>query len=170
MGNYFKNMPSGYTANYFFEFRGGYVTFRELGSTPDAESRTILLAKPIPDLRNRILIDLFGKTDLQQLRLKDLTLPVNPGRVLTKAKLKSLAKKYFSIPSKFLKHYPQVVLTEEEKESVESKQKKRTMRTFANAGRHGPVEKKRRVGRPCKPVQIVPGIQSITKFFRSSKD
>ena len=163
-------MPGGYTANYFFEFRGGYVTFRELGSTPDAESKTILLAKPIPDLRERILIDLFGKTDLQQLRLQDLTLPVNPGRELTKAKLKSLAKKYFSIPKRFLKYYPEVVLTEEEKKSVESKQKKRAIKRIAKGGRQTTVVKKRRVGRPRKPVEIVPGIQSITKFFRSSKD
>ena len=49
------------------------------------------------------------------LEMFNLTLLKHPGRVLPIAKLKSLAKKYFSIPVKYRTFYPQALKTEAKK-------------------------------------------------------
>ena len=38
--------------------------------------------------------------------MRDLTLAPNPGKKLSKKKLKNLSKKYFSIPAAFINYYP----------------------------------------------------------------
>ena len=38
--------------------------------------------------------------------MKDLTLATNPGKKLSMKKLKSLSKKYFSIPAAFINYFP----------------------------------------------------------------
>ena len=164
LNKYFKNLPSGYTANYFFEFSGGCVTYRKLGTTPSDEATTVRLDKPVAGLRKKLLLDLFGTSCLEKLLMADLTLPVAPGRALTKAKLISLSKKYFSIPDVFLKHYPKVP-NSIKKQAVITDSKKKSKRQ-AEPGSADSVLKKRRVGRPKKEVEIGTGFQSITRFFR----
>ena len=143
------------------------MTFRKLGTTSDEEAVTINLAKPIPALRNRILLDLFGKTDTAQVEMLDLTLPVHPGRVLKKKKLISLAKKYFSIPDKYLQFYP--ALTTKIRERLDKAARKKSLKRPVEKGSEKREGKKRRVGRPKKSVVPPKGIQSITKFFRVGK-
>ena len=101
LSKYFRDMPTGYTGNYFFEFSKGYCTFRRLATTPDAEAVSIQLTKKIPELRKQILEDLFMETNLMKVRMIDLRLPQHAGKSLSMKKIKSLGKKYFSIPDKY---------------------------------------------------------------------
>ena len=61
-----------------------------------------------PEVKNRIMLELFGTVDTSQIKMIDISLPKHAGNTLTKKKLSSLAKKYFSIPDQFLKFYPKV--------------------------------------------------------------
>ena len=97
--------------------------------------------------------------------MPDLTLTDHPGRALGAKKLKSLAKKYFSIPIKHRSFYPKVLIKEAKKMgSSESKKKsvKRKNESSANPSR----KVKRKVGRPKLLPPIGHGIQSIANFFR----
>ena len=87
LDKYFKDLPSGYTSFYFFEFTRGFVTFRHLATTPDSEARTIQLLDLTSVLKDELLIELFGKTAISDVKMTDLNLPVNPGRLLSETKL-----------------------------------------------------------------------------------
>ena len=106
LSKYFAKMPSGFTSYYFFEFTNGYVTYRRLANSPGEEALTHKLIDLTNGTRELILMDLFGTTDIDKIGFRDLTLPVHPGIDLKEAKLKSLSKKYFSIPKDFLDYYP----------------------------------------------------------------
>ena len=106
LNKYFKDLPGGYTKFYFFEFTKGYVTYRHLANTPDSGAISLQLIDLKPGVKEQLLVELFGKTDVQNLRMIDVTLPKNPGKVLSKAKVKSLAEKYFSIPECYRQYYP----------------------------------------------------------------
>ena len=97
LNKFFKNLPAGYTSNYFYEFERGFVTFRRLATCPDAEATSVRLIEASPDVKHRLLVSLFGNTDKSTLKMLDLTLPAHAGNTLAKTKVKSLAKKYFSI-------------------------------------------------------------------------
>ena len=143
------------------------MTYRYLGNTSDEDAITIKVTKQVPGLRNRILLDFFGKTDIAQVQMSDLTLPVHPGRVLKKLKLKSLAKKYFSIPDEYLPFYPAV--SAKIKASLLEAGLKKKLKRQVKKGGEVRESKKRRVGRPKKALVPVKGLQSITKFFRVGK-
>ena len=135
---------------------------RHLATTPDKDATTIHLAKSDDELRARILFDLFGKTNLSNLRFNDLTLPTHPGNALSEKKLSSLSEKYFSIPAKYLIYYPKseaIIAKVMNKGKTGIKQKRK---------RESDVSRKvkRRVGRPKKVPVKIPGLQSVTKFFR----
>ena len=106
LAKYFRKMPPGYTSNYFFEFSGGSVTMRRLTSTPDAEATTVILCDDPVRVRNLILIDLFGTSKVEDAKLCLIRLPKHEGVKLKKSKLKSLSKKYFSIPERARNYYP----------------------------------------------------------------
>ena len=106
LNKYFGNLPTRYTEFYFFEFSRGYVTYRHMATTDDKDAITVKLVDTVEGLRTRLLIDLFGKCDSSNLRFIDIKLPVHSGKKLRLTKLKSLAKKYFSIPAKYLPFYP----------------------------------------------------------------
>ena len=56
--------------------------------------------------KDKLMIEVFGKKSPSKVKMGDVTLPKNTGRLLSESKLKSLAEKYFSIPECFLKYYP----------------------------------------------------------------
>ena len=163
LDKYFGNLPNKYTGFYFFEFTRGYVTYRYLATTEDKDAITIKLDHSVDGLRSRILMDLFGKCDSSNLRFEDIKLPVHTGNKLSLDKLKSLSKKYFSIPAKYLDYYPKYVKPiKKGKIEQASKSKKRQLNSKPDAKR----KIKRSVGRPKKALVAVPGLQSVTKFFR----
>jgi len=105
-------MPSNYTCNYFFEIDKGIVSMRHLVSTLDnkAIQFPMLLPENIDYVRQAILFDLFGSgvksiNDVTSVDMVKL-LRVELKEQLTNKKLKSLSKKYFSIPPEVLSYYP----------------------------------------------------------------
>ena len=162
LNKFFKNLPSGYTFNYFFEFSKGVVSYRPIATSPDKDATTVRLVKLSPTLKDKIMVELFGKVDKNSIRMRDITLPSHPGRTLTKTKLESLSKKYFSIPKKYIKYYPQAVKIEPDEKSGENnvckKKRKRKSHSINKSA-------KRKVGRPKKVAQFN-GFETITKFFR----
>ena len=109
-------------------------------------------------------MDVFGTTTISDVKMKDLKLPLNPGRTLSKTKLESLSQKYFSIPKTFIKYYP--VYVPEVKKSKSKKKKSGSAKRKKNNNGVARV-KKRRVGRPKKEPMIPEGVRSITAYFRS---
>ena len=106
-------------------------------------------------------MELFGKTDLSSVDMLDLKLPVNPGRTLSKSKLKSLAEKYATIPECYINYYPK-------SESVPKRSVEQVIRRLKRK-RDEPANNpsiKRKVGRPKKVLQLPTGIRSITSSFR----
>ena len=165
MAKYFKKLPSGYTNSYFFEFNNGFCTFRRLASSPDSEAHTIQIYEYSEDLKSRVLEDFFGSCETGLPVMSDLTLEVNPGRSLGVNKLKSLSKKYFSIPKKYRSFYPKVIV-KEAKELANSESKKQSIKRKKESEATQSRKVKRKVGRPKLLPPIGHGIQSITSFFR----
>ena len=108
LDKFFKNLPARYTFNYFFEFSNGVVSYRPLANSPNHEATTVRLLNITPTTRAEIMMELFGSVDKTSQNMRNLSLPTHTGNALTKTKLKSLYKKYFSIPKKYLKYYPNV--------------------------------------------------------------
>ena len=167
LNKYFKHLPTGYTANFFYEFTKGYCTFRRLANTPNHEAVSIQLAKPIPELRKQILEDLFLQTDVMKVKMVNLSLPRHPGRPIAMKKLKSLGKKYFSTPEKYLKYYPS--LPDSIKELIAKEESKTSQKRHLSGDLSSSGQKKRRVSRPKKQAGMIPGLQSVTKCFRPVK-
>ena len=105
LDKYFKDLPTGYTSFYFFEFTKGFLTYRRLATSPDSGAVTVRLVDLSTGAKDKLLSELFGKNSTSKLQMADLTLPMNPGKILTDSKLKSLSEKYFSIPECNLKYY-----------------------------------------------------------------
>ena len=92
-----------------------------------------------------------------------MTLPKHPGKVLAQKKLQTLSK-YFSIPDKFLKFYPKCKL-QKQNVSSDTDKKKISIKRPGNPGTDNVMVKRRRVGRPPKPLEPITGVQFITKFL-----
>jgi hypothetical protein len=109
LAKYYRRMPDGYTANYFFEIDRGNVTMRHLVTTSEQEAvQFSLIANGDPlAIRDAFLVDLLGNEyDLAMATMKDIRLQHQPLLPMTMKKTKSLALKYFSIPSEYLSYYP----------------------------------------------------------------
>lgn len=112
LNKYFLNLPIGYISNYLFEFAEGVVTMRHIISTPDDQAVNFqMLRQPenIDIVRRALLQEIFGITSMEQISahtISSLCLPRHQGNQLTAKKIKSLQKKYFSIPKEFLSYYP----------------------------------------------------------------
>ena len=104
-------MPGGYTGNYMFEFDAGVCTYRQLATTPDAEAQQVSLLPagwPAERVRDLISSELFGSTDPKEWTMQNVTLPNAAPKEMTAKKLKSLAKKYCTIPVEYRPYYPDV--------------------------------------------------------------
>ena len=163
LNKFFKNLPARYTFNYFFEFSKGVVSYRPLANSPDHEVTTVRLLKMTPSTKAEIMMELFGSVDKSSHTMRRLNLPTHSGNALTKTKLKSLYKKYFSIPEKYLKYYPKVEHLKLELKSNKNNKEKPSKRKLASDNIN--KNAKRKVGRP-KKVASFHGLESITKFFR----
>ena len=163
LNKFFKNLPARYTFNYFFEFSIGVVSFRPLANSPDNEATTVRLLKITPSTKAEIMMELFGSVDKSTHTMRSLTLPTHNGNALTKTKLKSLYKKYFSIPEKYLKYYPKVDRLNLELKANKNNKEKPSKRKLAS-GKNS-KNARRKVGRP-KKVASFHGLESITRFFR----
>ena len=93
LDKYFKDLPGGYTHFYFFEFTAGFLTYRRLATTPDSEAITVQMIDLTEGTKDKLMIELFGKRSPSKVKMGDVTLPKNTGRLLSESKLKSLAEK-----------------------------------------------------------------------------
>ena len=173
LDKFFKDLPAGYTSFYFFEFTKGYLTYRHLATTADAEAITVKLCDYTAKLKEDLLFELFGRRSVNKLEMKDLTLPTNPGKTLSQTKLASLSEKYFSIPKKYLDYYPKYVKPPKKPKGLNKPKKRKGDAKILDCAKREDVSdknsasKKRRVGRPRNVVPIPEGIRSITSYFRS---
>ena len=167
LSKYFKRLPAGFTSNYFFEFCDGLVTYRHLITTPDAQAVTFRLVDDPVATRKLIINELFRVRLLKSAELVKMRLSPNPGIILKKSKLKSLSKKYMSIPKQFRSYYPSIEdLTDDEgseegKEIVPNKVKKRK---FKQKLAPGVPTKRRKPGRPMKCSAPVDTPSSLSYF------
>ncbi|CAM6075432.1 unnamed protein product [Sphagnum tenellum] len=150
---------------------------RHFVNTPDNEAVQfpMLLFENIDYVRQAILFDLFGSgiksiddvTSVDMVKLPRVELKEQ----LTNKKLKSLSKKYFSIPPKVLSYYPSV--PEGLSDSSEDEDVAAT-RSRSKSARIAPFKKvvwvdKPKVGRPRKNASgTVPGQSSLLSFFRKA--
>jgi hypothetical protein len=167
-------MPPNYTGNYFFEIDQGIVSMRHLVSTPDNEvvQFPMLLPENIDSVRQTILFDLFGSgvKSIDDVTSVDMAkLPrVELKEQLTNKKLKSLSKKYFSIPPEVLSYYPSVpegLSDSLEDEDVAATRSRSKSAHIAPSKKAVGVEKPK-VGRPWKNASgTVHGQSSLLSFF-----
>jgi len=167
-------MPPNYTGNYFFEINQGIVSMRHLISTPDNEAVQFLMLLPenIDFVRQVILFYLFGSgvKSIDDVTSVDMVkfLRVELKEQLTNKKLKSLSKKYFSIPPKVLSYYPSVPKglsdSSEDEDVAATRSRSKNVRVAPSKKAVG-VEKPK-VGRLRKNASgIVPGQSSLLSFF-----
>ena len=164
LAKYFKSLPSGYKANFFFEFSNGYVVYRRLASSPDEEALSHKMIDITDEIRSAILLDFFGVREVSKLALRHLTLPDNPGRKLKETKLKSVSKKYFSIPKMYLNYYPKY--KGNDKSDADQKSVVKNNRKRKRNSQNSVKKLKRKVGRPKKLPSPITGMKSLTKYFR----
>jgi hypothetical protein len=171
---YFKSMPPNYTGNYFFEIDQGIVSMRHLVNTPDNEAIQfpMLLPENIDSVRQAILFNLFGSgvksiddvTSVDMVKLPRVELKEQ----LTNKKLKSLSKKYFSIPPEILSYYPSVpegLSDSSEDEDMAATRSKSKSARIAPSKKAVGVEKLK-VGRSQKNASsTVLGQSSFLSFF-----
>lgn len=171
LDKYFKNLPSGFTQNYFFEFDEGIVTMKHLANSPDSESvcTPMILPGTASTIRSVLLQELFGLSALKNLTgesIDSIQLPRHPGIDLSRKKLLSLSKKYFSIPLEYRPYFPSgegIVDDEQTSDAgVETQQpdviKKRAKVPKDAVGMRKP-------GRPKKVAPPLANQKSILTFF-----
>ena len=143
---YSKELLTRYTNYFLFEFPNGYVTYRLLATSPEEDSLTQKLIKITSETSSIILNDFFGTDDTIRLGMRDVLLPCNPGKKLSLKKIKSLFKKYFSVPKLYIDYYPEYDFEGSEHDIshlVKVNKRKRPINALRN-------KSKRRVGRPRK--------------------
>ena len=178
LSKFIRKMPPGYTKNYFFSIEDGVVSFKHIATTPDDASCSFTIFQDVELTRKKVCSALFGHSDLRLLEFAQLALALTTPRKLSVKKLVSIAKKYPTIPNKYLTHYPSIseeVKTiidrdvEEKEDLQEVKQKISRKRKKKRSGKNmdKPILKKARVGRPkkAKPVAARVTQDDILRFF-----
>ena len=153
---HFKKLPDRYTFNHFFEFCEGVCTMRRFCDTPNSEASIFKMCNDPQATKIAILRELFGVDDLRNATMSRLTLPKNGGKVLTKTKLVSLAKKYSSIPEQIRSYYPDVSSIKIKSEGNKKRKREKSSRK----------PKRRKPGRPKKVPTPVIGFRSILQYFK----
>ena len=112
LDKYFKDMPPGFTKNYYFEFENGRVKLSKLANleSPEEDTEELDLVKnQDTGATQAILKELVELTDeatgadIVNAELKLQQLPKNK---MDPKKIESLQKKYDSIPPVYLPSYP----------------------------------------------------------------
>ena len=130
--------------------------------------------------RKRVLTSLFGHSNVRLLEWEQLSLTPTPPRELSKKKIASIGKKYPTIPSKYLIHYPRLSeevksiiarQAEDEEDLRDTKQRigRKRKKSHSRKKLDELKPKKARVGRPKKvrPVNTkVTQEELFTSFFR----
>ena len=171
-----KKLPSGYSKNYYFEIEDGIVNFKYIATTPNNNALSFVIYKDKVETRQQLLEELFGHSDLTKLEFSTLSLSKAERLKLSKKKLKSLGRKYLTIPKKYLQSYPKLSdeLTKEvekEKEDgleMEKLQNEIKRKRGRKRRKNSKNPKKRKVGRPRKiKIKVEDPSQRDLRFFFS---
>ena len=120
--------------------------------------------------RKMLVKELFGVSNLQEAEFKRLSLPVHKGNKLSRSKIVSLGKKYFTIPVQFRSYFPDVSELKVDDDEVANepevlKPKKRKRKQKIAPGSQAPRKKGKGPGRPKKLQAPIPASQSLYRFF-----
>jgi hypothetical protein len=171
---YFNNMPAGFTDYYVFEFFEGKVRIQPFCSSPPEDAFVHTLCPSPAATAKKINQELWGCDSFSDVSdLSQVILPVQKTCALKPKKLKSLAKKYNTIPPNFRAFYPDALDEEEEEEEEDDVQ-------LVSEEQQSPPQKKmrkdrgipgtRNLGRPPKKTAATTTNQrSITCFFQTKK-
>ena len=107
LGKHLKKLPAGFTNNYVFEFFKGEVTMKHLITENETKKNNLCKLDESTTRRN-LWNELFGGTRKQNVTMQDVTLPRLECKELDINKIKSLAKKYHSIPAVHRWFYPSI--------------------------------------------------------------
>jgi hypothetical protein len=160
---YFFDMPPLFTTYYVFEFYEGKVRIQPLVTSEESEAFIHVLCENPKETLKAINKDLWGAESFDDLTLSSIKLPKTETRTLKNKKLKSLSKKYATIPNIFLDYYPEIDESaldsddeEEEPSQQTNKQIKRTRRPIAGT---------RPPGRPKNTTPVDHSQPSILNFL-----
>ncbi|CAM6102969.1 unnamed protein product [Calypogeia fissa] len=126
-------------------------------------------------IRSVLLKELFGASIVEDLTgdcISRLKLARHPGLPLTQKKIKSISKKYFSIPVEYLSYYPEmangVPCDNDDEDKVEDTQARiLTTVTKRKSLRNIDVVGARKPGCPKKAAPPLANQKSIMTFFSS---
>jgi hypothetical protein len=175
---YFNPMPLGFTDYYVFEFFQGKVRIQPYcSSSPEEAFHHTLCPNPVTTAK-KINWELWGCNSFSDVsNISQVILPVQKTCALKRKKLKSLAKKYDTIPSIFRAFYPDAPEEEEEEEEDEDEGQLESLSPLEQS----PQKKKRKdrgipgtrnLGRPPKKATTrttTANQRSITCFFQTKK-
>ena len=166
LNKHFKDLPSGFTKFYCFEFSGGSVAMKRLCSEVEDEEIVVKEIVRDPNARKTILRELFDlppSASLEDIVNATLLLPQLPSKELKPTKLVSLAKKYSCIPSEFVSFYPGgESFLQKSTESIPGDEDEEILTENL-------VRKKPKLGRPKVVTKAPAGTQSILRFLCAPK-
>ena len=105
-----KTLPTGFTFNYVYQFHRGTVTIKHLASDDASDALTYNLLKrdDYDRTKKEMWQELFGSIKKEEVHHKHVRLPVHPTREIDPSKIKSLGKKYHTIPADKRSYYPPI--------------------------------------------------------------
>jgi hypothetical protein len=170
LDKYLRDFPPLFTQFYVFEFYDGKVRMQPLTtSSPEESMEHILCANPVA-VGKALNSVLLGSESVDHVTPDKIRLERTPIIPLDASKVKSLHKKYETIPVEHLWYYPDPVVDNEqgldEDKDAQSQHQPKKPRTVTKPVAPGA----RRVGRPLKPANTAVGhTQSILNFLVPKK-
>lgn len=188
LNKYFKNLPSGFTKNFFFEFEEGTLRIKNLYNSEEENTIIVDLLEHRSNMdliKKALIIDIFGKESIEELELSDifnLNMERHVGNKLKKKKILSLSKKYPSIPHQYLPYYPVIFDEDNQIEKSDDDEKNDDENNLGNlrtdltvdSAKLFPTKKipsklkvtnLRKVGRPKQSITSTPPTKTILSFF-----
>ena len=177
---YFKPLPTGYTANYVFEFVGGKTMYKKYASTPDENAYEHTFCEQPLLVKKAVLKDLYGgrihSSDVEGMiqeavhaGIQGLKLEILQEKKLAKSKMDSIAVKLTCVPTQYRAYYPGYEeLVEAEQARQENQARSPAPQVGGAAAEDGvpPQRKKSRPGRPrSAPVPAESNTPSIIRFI-----
>jgi hypothetical protein len=160
-----KDLPSGFTFHYVFEFFEGKVRIQPYVTSRPDEGFIFTLCENPKLVAKAMNFELFGSETLEGVTISSLKLPTPPALVIEQKKLKSLAEKYQTIPVEKRFYYPVIPqsLLESESLSLESEitlpKSKKRKKTKVSPG------SRKHLGRPRNSSGIDPRQRSLVSFL-----
>ena len=92
---------------YLFQFQQGEITIQKYISSKDKEKYQLCN----PNIRESILKELFGTSNVNEIDIEKYLLPNSEERVLPSDKVISIQRKFWQFPREFQNYYPSIPTT-----------------------------------------------------------